>query len=463
MHLHILGVCGTFMGGIAALARELGHTVTGSDADPYPPMSTQLADQGVTVNRYDPRNLAPAPEQVVIGNALSRGNPEVEAVLDRDLPYTSGPQWLAEALLRRRWVIAVAGTHGKTTTSGMLAWVLEHAGQAPGFLVGGVPVNFGVSARLGEGRHFVVEADEYDTAFFDKRSKFIHYRPRTLILNNLEFDHADIFTDLDAIKQQFHFLVRTVPPSGRLVVNADDTALADVLARGCWSEVTTYATATDADADWRLGDATPDFSAFDVIHQDKHVGRVAWSLIGRHNAANALAAIAAAEHAGVSPDAAITALAGYHNVKRRLEVRGTAAGITVYDDFAHHPTAIATTLEGLRRHIGRQRRIIALLEPRSNTMRMGVHRDTLGPALREADEVFLHLPSSQQWDTGSLQRELEGRLAIHRDIDTLLDAVLERLRPGDQVLIMSNGGFGGIHERMLDRLATTEFRQQERS
>ena len=405
MHVHILGICGTFMGGIAALARELGHTVTGSDSDPYPPMSTQLEAQGIEVSRYDPANLDPGPDIVVIGNALSRGNPEVEAVLERDLPYTSGPQWLAEHLLRGRHVLAVAGTHGKTTTSSMLAWILEHAGLEPGFLIGGIPRNFGVSARSGGGRCFVIEADEYDTAFFDKRPKFIHYHPRTLVLNNLEYDHADIFPDLDAIRQQFHFLIRTVPGNGMILVNADDAELPGVLERGCWSQRQSFSTRHTADANWRLADPAPDFSSFDILAESENIGRLQWSLIGAHNAANALAAIAAAAHAGIAPDRAIEALASFRNVRRRMEVRGRVAGVTVYDDFAHHPTAIATTLQGLRRHVP-EGRIIAVLEPRSNTMRMGVHKDTLGGSLQTADLVFLYIPAEQDWDISGLVAEL---------------------------------------------------------
>jgi UDP-N-acetylmuramate: L-alanyl-gamma-D-glutamyl-meso-diaminopimelate ligase len=451
MHVHILGICGTFMGGIAALAREMGHEVTGSDSQPYPPMSTQLAAQGIDVARYDPHNLDPAPDIVVIGNALSRGNPEVEAVLERELPYTSGPQWLAEHLLRGRWVLAVAGTHGKTTTSSMLAWILEYTGLEPGFLIGGVPQNFGVTARSGGGRYFVIEADEYDTAFFDKRSKFIHYHPRTLVLNNLEFDHADIFPDLDAIKQQFHFLIRTVPGSGQLLVNADDRHLPDVLARGCWSQRQQFSTQGAAHADWRLTEQDEDFAEFDVVYRGDACGRLRWGLIGAHNAANALAAIAAAHHIGIEPGQAIDALASFRNVKRRMEIRGTVDDVTVYDDFAHHPTAISTTLEGLRSHVSRGR-IIAVLEPRSNTMRMGVHKDSLGTSLQLADEIFLYIPAQQSWDRSTLERELGPRLAIHNDVGALVDALIPTVRRGDHILVMSNGGFEGIHDRILESL-----------
>jgi UDP-N-acetylmuramate: L-alanyl-gamma-D-glutamyl-meso-diaminopimelate ligase len=440
------------MGGIAALAREMGHTVTGSDSNPYPPMSTQLEAQGIDVARYDPDNLDPAPDIVVIGNALSRGNPEVEAVLEKDLPYTSGPQWLAEHLLRGRWVLAVAGTHGKTTTSSMLAWILESAGLEPGFLIGGVPENFGITARSGGGQYFVIEADEYDTAFFDKRSKFIHYHPRTLVLNNLEFDHADIFSDLDAIKQQFHFLVRTVPGTGQLIINADDNELPDVLAKGCWSQQKQFSALGETDADWQLADTSADYSAFDVMQSGKTCGRLEWDLIGAHNAANALAAIAAASHAGIKPEQSIEALKSFQNVKRRMEIRGTVNGITVYDDFAHHPTAIATTLDGLRKHAPGGR-IIAVLEPRSNTMRMGVHKDSLGASLLAADEVLMYVPADQTWDISTLARELGERLAIHNDVDALIDELMPAVKTGDHVLIMSNGGFEGIHDKILTRLA----------
>ena len=452
MHVHILGICGTFMGGIAALAREMGHKVTGSDSNPYPPMSTQLEAQGIDVSRYHPANLEPEPDIVVIGNALSRGNPEVEAVLESGLPYTSGPQWLAEHLLRGCWVLAVAGTHGKTTTSSMLAWILEHAGHEPGFLIGGVPENFGITARSGGGQYFVIEADEYDTAFFDKRSKFIHYHPRTLVLNNLEFDHADIFSDLDAIKQQFHFLIRTIPGSGQIIINADDNELTDVLARGCWSQQQQISSQGRENADWRLANASADYGAFDVMQSGQACGRLEWNLIGAHNAANALAAIAAASHVGIGPEKAIEALKGFLNVKRRMEVRGTVNGVTVYDDFAHHPTAIASTLDGLCKHASGGR-IIAVLEPRSNTMRMGVHKDSLGASLLTADEVFMYVPADQAWDTSTLTRELGERLAIHKDVDALIDELIPAVQTGDHVLIMSNGGFEGIHDKILDRLA----------
>lgn len=451
MHIHILGICGTFMGGIAVLAREMGITVSGSDSNPYPPMSTQLEDLGIQVNRYAAANLEPEPDIVVIGNALSRGNPEVEAVLNKDLNYISGPQWLAEHFLRSRHVLAVAGTHGKTTSSSMLAWILQHAGLEPGFLIGGIPQNFGVSARAGAGKYFVIEADEYDTAFFDKRSKFIHYHPRTLVLNNLEFDHADIFPDLDAIKQQFHFLVRTVPGNGQLLINADDQALRSVIERGCWTEKSYFSINDSTNSEWRITDNSDDFSSFTVLHQNQPVAKLNWSLLGAHNAANGLSAIAAAAHVGIEPALAIAALEQFRNVKRRMEVRGVINDITVYDDFAHHPTAIKTTLDGLRNHCGRQR-IIAVLEPRSNTMRMGIHKQALAGALSRADYVFIYQPADLEWDTGGLQNEGAQELAIHSDIDKLAEDIVAISQPADSILIMSNGGFAGIHEKILQGL-----------
>ncbi len=449
MHIHILGIGGTFMGGMALLARAAGHTVSGSDAKLYPPMSTQLAEQGITVREgYDPAHLDPAPDVVVVGNVMTRGNPAVEYMLDRGLPYTSGPQWLAEHVLQDRWVLAVAGTHGKTSTASMLAWILEYAGLQPGFLIGGVPENFGVSARLGNAPFFVVEADEYDTAFFDKRSKFVHYRPRTLILNNLEFDHADIFPDLAAIQRQFHHLVRTVPGNGLIVANGAEPALADTLAMGCWTPVERFGSAESL---WRAQSLTPDDSRFTVICGEQQVGEAHWELLGAHNRANALAAIAAARHAGVPPALAIAALAEFRNVKRRLQVRGTIDGITVYDDFAHHPTAIATTLAGLRGRVGAAR-IIALLEPRSNTMRLGVHKDQLAPSLAAADQVLLYQPDDLGWDLGGVATALGSKAQVHASIEALLAALLQMARSGDHVLIMSNGAFGGIHDKLLRSL-----------
>ena len=448
MRLHILGICGTFMGGIARLAQELGHEVSGSDTDIYPPMSTQLAGMGITLMQgYEPAHLQPHPDCVVIGNALSRGNPAVEYVLDQGLPYTSGPQWLAEHVLNDRWVLAVAGTHGKTTTSAMLAWILEYAGLNPGFLIGGVPNNFDVSSRLGKTPFFVVEADEYDTAFFDKRSKFVHYRPRTAILNNLEFDHADIFADLAAIEQQFHHFVRTIPGTGLIVANGRDKAIKRVLARGCWTPVEPFAT----EQGWSCGPQAADGS-FEITRQGKALGKVTWELLGEHNQHNALAAIAAARHVGVPPAQAITALGEFKNVKRRMEVRAVVKGITLYDDFAHHPTAIATTLEGLRRRVG-EARIIAVLEPRSNTMRMGVHRHTLAPALGLADSVVLYQPKNLGWDLGSVAAALGSKAQVFDSTPAIANYLANSARAGDHVVIMSNGGFNGLHEKLMSALA----------
>lgn len=452
MHIHILGICGTFMGGIAQLARAAGHDVSGQDAGVYPPMSDQLAAAGIALTEgWDPAGIPAATDMVVIGNALSRGNPAVEYVLNRNLAYTSGPQWLAEYVLRDKWVLAVAGTHGKTTTAGMLAWVLEYAGMAPGFLIGGVPQNFGISARLGDTPFFVVEADEYDTAFFDKRSKFVHYRPRTAILNNLEYDHADIFPDLAAIQRQFHHLVRTVPGEGLLLAPVGDEALNEVLRMGCWTPVEYFAADTAGPAGWYAGDVAVDGSRFDVFWQGRRQGRVEWELLGRHNVNNALAAIGAARHAGVPAAQAIEALAGFKSVKRRLEIRGKARDVTVYDDFAHHPTAIATTLAGLRGRVG-EARILAVLEPRSNTMRLGVHRATLAPSLAAADQVFLYSPPDLGWDLAAAVQPLGGQGVVYSDIDTLVAAISRAARPGDHILVMSNGGFGGIHGKLLDAL-----------
>jgi UDP-N-acetylmuramate: L-alanyl-gamma-D-glutamyl-meso-diaminopimelate ligase len=449
MHIHILGIGGTFMGGVALLARALGHAVTGSDQKVYPPMSTQLEAQGIALSEgYDPQHLNPAPDLVIIGNALSRGNPAVEHVLDRGIPYTSGAQWVAENVLAKRWVLAVAGTHGKTTTSGMLAWILEYAQLKPGFLVGGVPENFGVSARLGDEPFFVIEADEYDTAFFDKRSKFVHYRPRTAILNNLEFDHADIFPDVAAIQRQFHHLVRSVPKSGLLVVNGADPQLAETLKMGCWTPQETFGD----DQGWQAEPLSADASRFRVRFQGRELGVVGWELIGTHNMLNALAAIAAARHAGVPVATSCAALQEYRNVKRRLEVRGTVRGVTVYDDFAHHPTAIGATLDALRARVG-AKRIVAVLEARSNTMRMGVHKEAIAPALAAADAVLFFQPVDLKWDFDIVTRALNGRGRVFRTVDEIVTTLMQELRPDDQVLIMSNGGFEGIHGKLLARLA----------
>ena len=450
MHIHILGICGTFMGGVALLARQAGHRVTGSDANVYPPMSTQLEQQGIELMQgYEPSHLDSAPDQVVVGNVMSRGNACVETMLNKNLAYNSGPQWLAENVLKDRWVLAVAGTHGKTTTSSILAWILEYAGLSPGFLIGGVPANFGVSARLGEGPFFVVEADEYDTAFFDKRSKFVHYHPRTLILNNLEFDHADIFEDLDAIKRQFHHLIRTVPGEGLIVVNSGEDNLRQVLDQGCWTPVEDFS--DDAAADWRIDSVSADGRDFDISLRGEHQGQVRGHLLGRHNRLNALAAIAAARHAGVPVAQAIEALKHFKGVRRRMEVRGEVAGITVYDDFAHHPTAISETLDGLRAAVG-DSRIWAVLEPRSNTMRMGVHKQAIAPSLDAADQVILYQPDDLQWDLQAVMQALGERGTLLHSIDGIVERLVQQARSGDHILIMSNGAFGGIHQKLLSAL-----------
>ncbi len=453
MHVHILGICGTFMGGIAAIARQAGHRVTGSDRNVYPPMSTQLEALGIElIEGYDPSQLSPRPDEVVVGNVMSRGMPVIEALLESGIPYTSGPEWLARNVLRERWVLAVAGTHGKTTTTSMLAWILEDAGLSPGFLIGGVPVDFPVSARLGEQPFFVIEADEYDTAFFDKRAKFVHYRPRTAILNNLEFDHADIYPDLPAIERQFHHLVRTVPAGGRLIVNASDENLQRVLHLGCWSGREGFAASGAGGALWSAQlPAGGDGSSFTVLEAGVARGEVSWPMLGAHNVDNALAAIAAARHAGVPVERSIEALCRFGGVRRRMELRGTVCGISVYDDFAHHPTAIATTLDGLRRRVGAQR-IIAVLEPRSNTMRMGVHADALGESLTGADEAWVYAPPDLGWDAPAAVKKLGARAHVATSLDALLQGLLSTLRGGEHVLIMSNGGFGGLHARLLEAL-----------
>ncbi|MFP1899285.1 UDP-N-acetylmuramate:L-alanyl-gamma-D-glutamyl-meso-diaminopimelate ligase [Lonsdalea quercina] len=447
MRIHILGICGTFMGGLALLARSLGHQVTGSDANVYPPMSTLLEEQGITlIEGYDPSQLEPQPDLVIIGNAMSRGNPCVEAVLERNIPYVSGPQWLHDYVLRERWVIAVAGTHGKTTTAGMVTWILEACGYNPGFVIGGVPGNFDVSARLGDSPFFVVEADEYDCAFFDKRSKFVHYCPRTLILNNLEFDHADIFDDLKAIQKQFHHLVRLVPGTGRILVPCNDQPLKQVMAMGCWSEQELVGD----DGIWKAKKSVPDSSIFQVYLNDELVGEVEWSLVGEHNMHNGLMAIAAARHVGVPPAEACRALGHFINARRRLEPRGTANGITVYDDFAHHPTAILATLAALRSKVGGTARILAVLEPRSNTMKLGHCKTELAPSLGRADEVFLFQPQHISWQVAEVAEACVQPTHWSADIDTLVDMVAKTAQPGDHVLVMSNGGFGNIHEKLLE-------------
>ncbi len=441
-HIHILGICGTFMGGIAAIAKQAGYRVTGCDANVYPPMSTQLEAQGIElIEGFGVEQVDIKPDAFVIGNVVSRGNPLMEEILNCNLPYVSGPQWLADTLLRNKWVLGVAGTHGKTTTSSMLAWILDYAGLNPGFLVGGVPQNFGISARLTNSSFFVIEADEYDTAFFDKRSKFVHYRPRTAILNNLEFDHADIFPDLASIETQFHHLVRTVPGNGLVVCNGREESLRRVLKRGCWTPVEKFG----ADDGWNIdaGDR--------VTLTGEPQGTLEWDLLGEHNRMNALAALAAARHAGVPVAQGLAALANFKNVKRRMEVRGTINGITVYDDFAHHPTAIDTTIAGLRRKVGKAR-ILAVLEPRSNTMKLGVMKDALPGSLKDADLVFCY-GANLGWDAAAALAPLGGKAVVKDELSELIEAIAAAAKPGDHVLVMSNGGFGGIHEKLLKRLA----------
>ena len=500
MHIHILGICGTFMGGIAVLAKQAGHRVTGCDANVYPPMSTQLQAQGIElIEGFSPEQTKLNPDIYVIGNVVSRGNPLMEEILNQGLPYISGPQWLAENVLQGKWVLAVAGTHGKTTTSSMLAWILEYAGLAPGFLIGGVPENFAVSARLpqvppaqtikqlspspfgrgvgvrevvsvtsddcphpsplpqGEGTKrddsspfFVIEADEYDTAFFDKRSKFVHYRPRTAILNNLEFDHADIFDDLNAIEKQFHHLIRTVPQNGLVVSNGREDSLKRVIDKGCWSNVELFGT----DADWQAANAQGDGS-FDVMYKNKPQGRVTWDLLGEHNRMNALASIAAARHVGVSVEVSIAALDEFKNVKRRMETKGIVNNITVYDDFAHHPTAIETTVAGLRAKVGEARdgaRILAVLEPRSNTMKLGVMKNALPASLKDADLVFCY-GANLGWDATEALKPIANKAKTFDDLTMLVNAISAAAKPGDHILVMSNGGFGGVHQKILDSLA----------
>lgn len=454
MHVHILGICGTFMGGIAALARTTGHRVTGSDQNVYPPMSDQLAALGIElIEGYDPQQLQLKPDVVVVGNVMSRGNPLVEALLESGIPYTSGPEWLAQHVLAGRWTLAVAGTHGKTTTSSILAWILEHAGLDPGFLIGGMPGNFNVTARLGGGKHFVVEADEYDTAFFDKRAKFVHYRPRTAVLNNLEHDHADIYPDVASIQWQFHQLLRMVPRNGLVVANAGDANVMRVIDMGCWTPVERFASTVSSDTAW-YACAPPggDYSAFAIMEGNRRVGDVEWQMLGRHNAENALGAVLAARGAGVSFETAIAALKEFRGVRRRLETRGVVGGITVYDDFAHHPTAIDLTIDALRRRIGTSR-LVAVLEPRSNTMKLGTHRDAMAKSLERADRVWLYQGPNVSWDVAGSVAALGERACVAKDVDQLVATLGETLTSGDHVLIMSNGGFGGIHKKLLERLA----------
>lgn len=446
MHIHILGICGTFMGGIAVLAKQAGHQVSGSDANVYPPMSTQLLAQGIVLHEgYKPEHLEPAPDCVVIGNALSRGNPAVEYVLNQRIPYLSGPEWLSRYILPSRWVLAVAGTHGKTTTSSMLAWILETAGLNPGFLIGGIPQNFELSARLGELPYFVVEADEYDTAFFDKRSKFVHYQAKTAILNNLEFDHADIFANIDAIKTQFHHLVRTIPGNGLIVANRHDKNITDVLAMGCWSACEYFA----EPGAWQAKVIAHD--TFEVHHNQVPQAIVTWNLTGEHNINNALAAIVAASHVGVTVVQACAALCQFQGVKRRMELRATINNIKIYDDFAHHPTAIATTLKGLRSKINNQR-LIAILEPRSNTMQMGVHESHLAASLMQADEVLLYQPKTIKWSLSPITQQLGPHAKVFQDTQRLLDHLKQITQAGDHIVIMSNGSFDNLHPRLIAQL-----------
>ena len=457
MHIHIIGICGTFMGGIAVLAKQAGHRVTGCDANVYPPMSTQLEAQGIElIEGFDPAQTKLNPDIYVIGNVVSRGNPLMEEILNLGLKYISGPQWLSENVLSAKWVLAVAGTHGKTTTSSILAWILEYAGLAPGFLIGGVPENFGVSARLPQAPKqdsksispfFVIEADEYDTAFFDKRSKFVHYRPRTAILNNLEFDHADIFDDLAAIEKQFHHLVRTVPQNGLVVVNGREDSLKRVIAKGCWTPVEQFGT----DADWQVSNIDANGS-FDVLFKAERQARVSWDMLGEHNRMNALACIAAARHVGVAPCIAIEALGEFKNVKRRMETKGVVNNITVYDDFAHHPTAIETTVAGLRAKVGKAR-ILAVLEPRSNTMKLGVMKAALPASLKDADLVFCY-GANLGWDAAEALKPIANKAQTFDNLEKLVQAIAKTAKSGDHILVMSNGGFGGVHQKILDALKT---------
>lgn len=452
MHLHILGICGTFMGGLALIARAAGHTVTGCDAGVYPPMSTQLEEQGIKlIEGFDADQLSLKPDLFIIGNVVTRGNPLMEAILDQGLAYTSGPQWLGEHVLQGQHVLAVAGTHGKTTTSSMLAWILEHAGLAPNFLIGGIAADLKVSARYDAQQPlFVIEADEYDTAFFDKRSKFVHYRPRTAIINNLEYDHADIFPDLGAIETQFHHLVRTIPAAGRIIRPAQSDAIDRTLARGCWTPTQAFG----AQAQWQAV-ANDHPCHFEVMHNQTSAGTITWSLNGEHNRLNALAALAAAEHAGVPAAAGVAALSLFGGVKRRMELRGTVRKIAVYDDFAHHPTAIATTLDGLRKQVGTAR-ILAVIEPRSNTMKLGTMAARLPAALEQADLVFCFGLSSGKhalgWDPKQVLAPMGDRASSYDDLDNMITAIKAAAQPGDSILVMSNGGFGGIHQKLLDRL-----------
>ena len=452
MHLHILGICGTFMGSLALLARDLGHKVTGSDQNVYPPMSTQLENAGIGLMQgYDRSHLQPHPDLVIVGNAMKRGIDAVEYMLNEGLPYTSGPQFLADHVLQGKHVLGVAGTHGKTTTTTMLAWVLDQAGLNPGFLIGGVPLGFSESARMGGGKYFCVEADEYDSAFFDKRSKFVHYRPKTAILNNLEFDHADIFDDLAAIQKQFHHLVRTIPSEGRIIAPVTETHIDEVLEMGCWTPAVRTSLQANSAAEFHAEQLAADGSHFKVLQRGAVKGEVQWSMTGQHSVANALAAIAAAEHVGVPVEAACAALSNFGGVKRRMELLGTVKGIEVYDDFAHHPTAIDTTLEGARKRLG-QRKLWAIIEPRSNTMRMGSHKDGLAHSARLADEVIWYQPEGLDWDLQPVIEAAPNKAVVARTLDDIIQAVTAEAGEGDAVVIMSNGGFGGLHQKLIAAL-----------
>ena len=449
-HIHILGVCGTFMGGVAIIAKQMGYLVTGSDINVYPPMSTFLTENGIEIiPHFETSQLQPAPDMVIVGNAMKRGIPCVEYILDNQLPYTSGPQWLHDNVLRERWVLAVSGTHGKTTTTGMLAWILEQNGLSPSFLIGGIAGNFGVSARLGESNFFVIEADEYDTAFFDKRSKFVHYNPKTLIINNLSFDHADIFDDLKAIQRQFHHMIRTIPSSGLILSDKTEQSVKETLDMGCWS----HKQFLGEEQDWYAQRISNDCTHFVVFHKGEKTAEVNWSIVGQHNMHNALMAIAAAHHAGVSVESACAALATFVNAKRRLEVKGEVNGITVYDDFAHHPEAIQATLTALRDKIGGSVRIIAVLEPRSNTMKMGMHKDDIAPSLVRADYVFVLQPDNIPWDVSDITNKCLQPAKWTANLERLIDMIVAEAQPTDHILVMSNGSFGGIHQKLLDKLA----------
>ena len=452
MHLHILGICGTFMGSLALLARDLGHKVTGSDQNVYPPMSTQLENAGITLMQgYDRSHLQPHPDLVIVGNAMKRGIDAVEYMLNEGLPYISGPQFLADHVLQGKHVLGVAGTHGKTTTTTMLAWVLDQAGLEPGFLIGGVPLGFSESARLGGGKYFCVEADEYDSAFFDKRSKFVHYHPKTAILNNLEFDHADIFDDLAAIQKQFHHLVRTIPSEGRIIAPIMETNIDEVLAQGCWTPVVRTSLDANEKAELSAEQLSADGSHFKVLQHGVVKGEVKWNMTGQHSVANALATIAAAEHVGVSIETACEALSNFGGVKRRMELLGTVRGIEVYDDFAHHPTAIDTTLDGARKRLG-ERKLWAIIEPRSNTMRMGSHKEGLAYSARLADEVIWYQPEGLDWDLQPVIEAAPNKAVVARTLDEIIQTVVTEAGEGDAVVIMSNGGFGGLHQKLISAL-----------